>query len=202
MLPSALLPVAVNGTVALNPIKILAGVTVIVLGGATVSVAVPAIAPNVAVIVVLPSASGVAKPGLPLGAVPIVATPMFDELQLTSNVTSVAIPPLKLPVAVNCLAPTKVVGAGGATVMELTDASVTVAGVDSQMIPAHAVIVVVPADKPKSSPGLVTSLLICATFVFDEFHVTEESCCAGPLLKLPMAMNRCVATRPPETTIV
>ena len=58
---------------------------------------------------------------------------------------------------------------------------------------ALASIMTFPAAMARPTPGLLASLLICATAGFDELHVTEASCCVVPSLNLPMAINRCVA---------
>jgi hypothetical protein len=39
---------------------------------------------------------------------------------------------------------------------------------EPQIVPAHALIVAVPVDMPTATPGLLTSLLIWATFVPDK----------------------------------
>ncbi len=75
----------------------------------------------------------------------------------------------------------------------------TVRFVEPQIVPAHALIVAVPTATARTAPRLVTSLVICATFVPDtsvELHVTAESCCMlmTPLiLNVPLAVNCSVA---------
>jgi hypothetical protein len=78
LLPSALFPVAVNGTVALTPTNRLAGVTVIVLGSdMTFKVAAdPVTEPREAVMIVTPPVRPVASP-VPL----TLATVGLDEFQ-------------------------------------------------------------------------------------------------------------------------
>jgi hypothetical protein len=61
--------------------------------------------------------------------------------------------------------------------------------VDPQIDPAQALIVAVPSDCPKATPGLVASLLICATFVLlksVELQLTELSCC---VVRHPIAVD-------------
>src|SRR6266568_3462706 len=79
------------------------GVTVIVdrIAAVTVSVVFPETSPSVAVIVVVPAATDVAKPCEP-PALLIVATPAAEELQVTWVVRSCVVLSLKVPVAVNC----------------------------------------------------------------------------------------------------
>ena len=81
--PSVKVPVAVNCCVRPLAIVGFAGVTAIdvTTAAVTVSVVVPLTLPEVAVIVVDPAASVVARP-----VVEIVATAMFDEVQVTEPV--------------------------------------------------------------------------------------------------------------------
>src|SRR5207244_11568746 len=74
------------------------GVTVIVdrVAAVTVSVVLPETPPKVAVIVVIPAATDVARPALS-----IVAKTVFEELQVTWDVTSCVVLSLLVPVAVN-----------------------------------------------------------------------------------------------------
>ena len=76
-----------------------AGVTEIELNVAEVTVnwVLPDVAPEVAVIVVVPAAAPVATP-----AVLTVATPVSDELQVTDAVISPVVPSEYVPMAVNC----------------------------------------------------------------------------------------------------
>src|SRR5712692_11651405 len=93
------------------------GVTVIVdrVAAVTVSVVLPETPPKVAVIVVVPAATDVARPFDPL-ALLIVATPGLDELQVTWVVRSCFVLSLKIPVAVNCcVSPSGRLGLAGVT---------------------------------------------------------------------------------------
>ncbi len=65
----------------------------------TVSVVLPEIFTRLAVMVVAPVATAVARPVLL-----IVATDVFDELQVTCKVKSWVVPSENVPVAVNCWA--------------------------------------------------------------------------------------------------
>src|SRR5438309_11971286 len=88
------------------------GVTSIVdrVAAVTVSVVFPETSPSVAVIVVVPAATDVAKPSQP-PAVLIVAAAVLDELQVTCVVRSCVVLPLTVPVAVNSrVVPCVVVG--------------------------------------------------------------------------------------------
>ena len=76
-----------------------AGVTVIdcKAGGSTVSRVEPLRLPEVAVMVVWPAATELAKPETSM-----VATPLADDDQVTLEVRFCVLPSLKVPVAVNC----------------------------------------------------------------------------------------------------
>ena len=84
LLPSLKIPIAVNCNVALAVIEESTGVTAIDTKTAVVTVrpVVPVIEPEVALIVVLPGATPVAKP-----PVVIVATDVLVELQITELVS-------------------------------------------------------------------------------------------------------------------
>src|SRR2546427_13126807 len=84
----------------------------------TVSVVFPETPPKVAVIVVVPVATDVAKPCEP-PALLIVATPVLDELHVTWVVRSCVVLSLKVPVAVNCrVVPFAMLGFVGVTAIE------------------------------------------------------------------------------------
>jgi hypothetical protein len=53
----------------------------------------------------------------------------------------------------------------------------TVKVVEPQIDPAHALIVAEPGAMAKAAPGLVASLVIDATAVFEELQMTEASVC-------------------------
>jgi len=97
-LPSLKLAVAVNCLVVPTGILELAGVTVmaVTLAPVTVSAAVPVTEPEVAVIVAVPVPTAVAKPEELM-----VATEEEDEDHVT-EVNSCVLPSLKLPTALNC----------------------------------------------------------------------------------------------------
>ena len=118
----------------------------------TVSVVDPEIAPNVAVIVVGPTARALARPSDPR-AVEIVATASSDEDQITDAVMSWVVASVKVPVAVNCcVVPFAMLGAGGSTAIETRLASVTVTRVLPEILPSWAVTVVNPTRSPLTVP--------------------------------------------------
>ncbi len=81
----------------------MAGVTAIETraAAATVRVVEPLTEPDVAVIVVVPCATLVARPA-PVPCATMVATATLDELQVTEAVKFCVLPSVNVPVAVNC----------------------------------------------------------------------------------------------------
>ena len=113
--PSEKLPVAVNCCCVPTSMVGFAGVTTmeVMVAGAvhdsfmevmvalvTVSVAVPTMFPEVALIVVEPAPTALARPEVP-AVLLIVATAPADELQLTCEVKCFVLWSLKVPIAVN-----------------------------------------------------------------------------------------------------
>jgi len=157
----------------------------------TVRVVLPEILPKVAVMVtVLPAAAApaVARPLLLL----IVATDVFDELQVTWFVISWLVPSENVPMAENCWgAATGTLGLAGVTDMEDRVAEVTVRVVLPEILPKVAVMVtVLPAA---AAPTVARPLLVTVTTaVLDEAQV---SCVViswlVPSEDLPMATNCC-----------
>src|SRR5256712_13611321 len=97
--------------------------------------------PGGAMIMVVPSATDVARPFDPL-ALLIVATPGLDELQVTWVVRSCVVLSLKVPVAVNCwFVPCAMLGSAGVTAIVDRVAAVTVSVVFPETSPSVAVIV-------------------------------------------------------------
>src|SRR6266568_890698 len=146
------------------------GVTSIVdrVAAVTVSVVLPETPPKVAVIVVVPAATDVARPCDP-PALLIVATAVLDELQVTWVVRSCVVLSLKVPVAVNCcVVPFAMLGFVGVTPSEVRVAAVTVSVVFPETSPSVAVIVVGPAATDVARPALS----IVAKAVFEEPQVT------------------------------
>ena len=117
-------PVAVNCSVPPAVIEGLAGVTAIDtnVGAVTVSVVEPLIEPEVAVIVVLPCATLVARP-----AALMVATLVDEEFQVTESVRFSVEPLLYVPVAVNCsFVPRAIEGLAG--VIEIEESTLAARG--------------------------------------------------------------------------
>lgn len=140
-----------NCSVVPGAIEGVAGETAIETRVAAVTVIVvdPLTEPEVAVIVVLPCATVVARPAVEL----IVATAGVFELHCTVTVMFCVLPSLNVPVAVNCcIEPTGSVGIAGVTVIETRAAAVTVTVVEPVMAPEAAVILALPTATLLAAP--------------------------------------------------
>jgi len=158
-------PVAVNCFVVPTAMLEFAGVTAIEtrVAEVTVSVAVPLIPPDVAVMVEVPGPVLLANP-----VASMVATEVEEEDQVT-EVSNCVLPSSKLPTAVNGrVVPTEIDGVVGVTAMETRCAGTTVKVLVSENAPTVAVIIVVPAAAVVAMP----ELLMLATDVDEEAHVT------------------------------
>jgi hypothetical protein len=156
----------------------------------TVSVAVPAMLPDIAVIVVKPAATEVTKPLEP-AALLIAATAAVDEDQVTAVVKFCVVLSEYVPVAVNCcIVPLRMLGLIGVTAMETSIAGVTVRVVDPDILPDIAVIIVEPAATDTAKPLEPAALLIAATAAADEFQVTAVvKFCVVLSEYVPVAVN-------------
>lgn len=127
------------------------------------------------------------------------------ELQLESDVRFFVVLSLYFPVAVNCcVAPGAILGFVG--VISRDTSGACAAGrtdnvADLDKAPNVAVIVVVPVAWAVASPLVPSVLLMVATAVFDELHVTAAvaSRVAVLFLQVPVAVNCCLA---PMATLV
>jgi len=130
----------------------------------TVNVVLPETLPLVALIVVLPTLSAEARPP-PL----IVAVVVLDDAHVTLAVRFCVELSEYVPVAVNCcVLPATTDGFAGVTAMDTSVAAVTVKLVFPDTLPLVALIVVDPIPAPVATPAL----LIVATVVVSELHVT------------------------------
>ena len=76
--------------------------------------------------------------------------------------------------AINCcVAPRAMPGFTGVTSIDVSVTAITVRSVEPDMLSDDAVIVVVPPAKADANPLEPDVLLIVATAVLDEFHVTD-----------------------------
>jgi hypothetical protein len=142
--------------------------------------------PLLAVIVDVPALTAVARP-----AVLIVATPVVPDVHVALLSTCVELS-LNVPVAVNgCVAPLRIDGVAGVTAIDTSVAvdEVTVSCVEPLMVPLLAVIVDVPAPTAVARPAV----LIVATVAVPDAHVALLSTCVELSLKVPVAVNCCVA---------
>ncbi len=192
VVPSEKVPVAVNCWVA--PPSTLGSAGVIAMedrvAEVTVRVVLPETVPEVAVIVVVPAVTAVARPLLS-----ITATIVLDELQLACVVISCVVPSENLAVAVNCwVVATEMTRLAGVKDMENWPAEFTVRVVLPETVPEVAVIVTVPAELAVARPLRST----VATYGLPELHVTcVVISWAVPSEKVPVAVNCWVA--PPST---
>jgi hypothetical protein len=139
----------------------------------TVSVVDPDLPPNVAVIVVEPAVTDVARPLEP-DALLMVATPAVNEFQVTDVVRFCVVPSEYVPVAVNCrVVPSTMLGLVGVIAMDTSVAAVTVSVVDPDVLPNVAVIVVEPTVTDVARPLEPAALLMVATPAVSEFQVTD-----------------------------
>ena len=129
----------------------------------TVRAADPAIAPTLALTVVVPLATVVARPVLS-----IEATELSDEAHATRSVRSCALPSVKVPVAMNCCVVSTVTdGAAGVTAIEVR-IGLIVKVFDPVTPPVVAEIVVVPLAIPVARPETIE-----ATFGELDDHVVR-----------------------------
>ena len=131
----------------------------------TVAVVLPVTLLSAAEIVVVPPPCPVARP-----PDEIVATGVFDELQVTLDVTFAVVLLLYVAVAVNCCVdPLAKLGSEGVTVMAVSVDATTV----NVALPACplsvAEIVVFPGESAVASPAELT----VATVVFEDAHVAD-----------------------------
>src|SRR6202044_2754586 len=179
--PSLNVPVAVNCCVAPLAIDGFGGVTAIDCSVAAVTVRVvePLIAPDVALIVEVPTPAPLASPEALIVAVVVVL-----EDQVTLDVRFCVEPSLNVPVAVNCcVAPLAIDGFGGVTAIDCSVAAVTVRVVEPLIAPDVALIVEVPTPAPLASP----EALIVAVVVVPEDQVTlDVRFCVVPSLNVPV----------------
>ena len=155
--------------------------------GETVRVVDPATEPDDADIVVLPTAALIATP-----AAEIEATAPADDLQVTAEVRSRALPSLNVPVAMNCwVVPRAIELFAGVMAIDWSTAGSTVNDAGGEVIdPVEAMMFVAPV------PVLVARAvaLIVATDGAVDVQVTRPvTFWVEPPVKVPVAANCCVA---------
>jgi hypothetical protein len=188
VVPSVSVPVAVNCCVSPLDTLGLPGVTAMEAStaGVTVSVVLPDTVPEVAEIVVVPTATVVARPPAAMVAVAVLV-----DAQVTEAVRSCVAPSVYVPVAVNCGAiPLATVGLAGVTAIETSAAPATVSVALPLMLPEVAVMVVVPAATVVARPPAAT----VAVAVLDDAQVAVAvRSCVEPSVSVPVAVNCCVS---------
>jgi len=166
VVPSEYNPEAANCRVTPPGMLGLAGVTDIEdrVAEVTVRVAFPEVAPEAAVMVVIPGAMAVAKPLRSTAA-----TDVLDEVQMTCGVISKLVPSEYVPEATNCgVNPTGMLGLAVVTDMDVRVGLVTVRVLLPEAVPEVAVMVAVPWAMAAARPLRST----VATDVLDELQMT------------------------------
>jgi hypothetical protein len=142
LLPSANVPVAENCSVVPSATLADDGDTVIETSAdaVTASEVEPLTLPDVALMLVVPTATVVARP-----EVFTVATAEESDDQVAVLVKSCVLPSLNVPVAVNCCVPPSASeGLGGFTAIDTNMAGVTVNEVEPTIVPEVALMVAIP----------------------------------------------------------
>lgn len=154
---------------------------------ATVMTVEPVIELFVALIVVVPIPAGVARPVLAL----MVAFAVSLDVQAEEPVMTEVVASVYVPVATNCCVdPYVTLGVDGVTAIETKAAALTVNPVFPEIPPNVAVMVGVPVVKVLSSPFDPLTLLIVATPVLEEVHVTcVVNICVVESVYVPVATN-------------
>jgi hypothetical protein len=185
-------PVAVNCWVRPRAILWLAGVTVIDVrtAGVTVSVAAgdEATESNIAEMTVEPSATAVASP-CDRGALLMVATAVLDEVHVAHVVKPCMVLSDNVPVAMNCrVVPLAILALRGVTAIDATLDEVSVA---EPVTPLYmASIVAVPEVTAVASPFKPVASLTVATGIFNDVHVAKDvKFCAVLSARIPDAVN-------------
>jgi hypothetical protein len=163
--------------------------------GEIVSEVDPVTEPEVAEIVVVPTATLVARP-----VAEIVTAPVLEELQVADEVRFCVLPSLNVPVAVNgWVVPSAIVEFAGATAIDCKAAGSTVSDdVFEAIDPDDAVTFVVPVATVEASPVV----LIVATEGFDKVQITDpDRSCVLPSVKMPVAANCWVVPSGIEATV-
>jgi hypothetical protein len=176
VLPSVYVPVALNCWVVPSAIDGFCGARAIDASVAwvTVSVLLPDIEPDVAVMCAVPVATLVANPWL-VATLLIVATAGESELHCTVVVMSCVLLSVNVPVAANCcVVPSGMEGIAGVTAIETRAAGVTVRVVDPLTVADVAVTDVFPTPTADATPWPFTVAM--AVLVVFQVAVCVKSC--------------------------
>ena len=190
---------AVNCLAKSKVIVGLAGLTAIEVkvGFVTVKVVEALLPSRLAVMRLLPTATGVARPLEPL-AVLIVTTEGVAEIQVTEDVKFCVVLSEYIPVAENCLVrPRTTPGLVGLTEIDTRVALLTVKAVEALTVPDVAVIVLLPEVTAMAMPLEPAALLTVATERLDELQVTADVRLCDVLSEyIPVAMNCLLSPKP------
>jgi len=190
---SEYVPVAVKGTEPLMASVLVDGVTVMAINVAalTVNVVEPESLPTVAVMVVLPAFSVVAR-----CVASSEATVGALEVKVALLDTSDTVPSEKVPVAKNCcVTPTPSVGLVGVTAMETSVALVTVRAPEPVILPTVAVIVLDPAPRPVATP-------LCETLAIRAFDDVQPAVSVTSWVVLSLKVTTAWKETVPCTAVV
>lgn len=171
---SVKIAIAVNCCVRPTGSDVLVGLTAIENSTAavTVSPVVPLLPLRVAVIVVEPVETVLANPSEP-AALLMVATPVFEEVQVTCVVMSCVEESVKVPVAAYCgFTPSGTEILGGVRLIETSVALVMVSLALPITAPNVAVMTAAPGSTPVASPSEPAALLMAAKLEFEELQTT------------------------------
>jgi len=190
VVPSENVPIALNCRVPPTAILASAGWSASELSVAeeTFKVVEAVTFPDAATTVVVPAATAVASPMLP-AVLPMVATAVLEELQVTDEVISFVVPSEKVPMALNCWEVSMAIaGLSGWSVIFTSE--MTVKMVEAETFPNIAVICAEPAATAVAAPTLPAVLLMVATAALAELQVTDEvKFCVVPSENVPVAVN-------------
>jgi hypothetical protein len=183
-------PVAVNCCVVPRAMLGFAGVTVIDVStaGVTVRVAKLETPEKVELMVAVPSETAVANPFEPAIS-PMVATPAFEEVQVAHVVNDCVVASANVPVAVNCwVVPLAILAAVGKMSIDATEDDVNVANPDTP--PYVAEIIAEPAATALANPFEPDTLLMVTTPVSNEAQVAHAvRLCVSAFSRVPVAVN-------------
>lgn len=131
--------------------------------------------PDVAVIVDVPAPIAVANPFKPW-AMEMIATDVFDEVQVAVAVRSCAVLSENTPSAVNCklLPMPTMLGLDGVTIMDVSSAAVTVRVTALDVTPLKLALTdVLPIKRAVARPFVPEVSLTVATRVLSDAHVAD-----------------------------
>ena len=192
MLPSVIVPVAVNCRATPSETVASTGVMTMAVNSAGVTVKLTDLltAPEVTVMVVAPTLTVDASPRV-AGASLTVATAALDDVHVEVPVTSPTLPSLKVPAAVNCCTrPSAAVAPFGVMAIDSSVGGATLRLVVAEIDPVAARIVALPAVRVLANPCAPVALLMVATPAAEELQMTiAVTSRVDPSANVPVAAN-------------